>query len=69
MAVTPRRSWKSAFALGSEQHPRLIDIDKQRDVVVATSGGGLVDGDLGDVGGVDPRSPLSDIVVNHAPQA
>ena len=55
-------------AFGGEQHPCLIDIDKQRDVVVTAPGGGLVDGNLGDIGGVDPRSPLSDVVVNHAPQ-
>ena len=55
-------------AFGGEQHPCLIDIDKQRDVVVTAPGGGLVDGDLGDIGGVDPRSSLSDVVVNHAPQ-
>ena len=55
-------------ALSGEQHPRLIDIDKQRDVVVAAPSGGLVDGNLSDVRGVNPRAPLSDVVVNHTPQ-
>ncbi len=30
--------------------------------------GGLVDGNLGDIRSVDPRSPLSNVVVNHPPQ-
>jgi hypothetical protein len=52
-------------ALGGEQHPRPVDIDEQRDVVVAA----LVDGDPDDVRGVDPRSPLRDIVIDHPPQS
>src|SRR5271165_5633946 len=56
------------LAFGGEQHPGLVDIDEQREVVVAAPGGGLVDGDPGHAGGIDPRPRLLDIVVNHAPQ-
>lgn len=55
-------------ALGGEQHPGLIDIDKQRDVVVAAPGRRLIDGDPGHIGGVVPRPRLVDIVVQHTPQ-
>ena len=34
-----------AAAVGDEQHAALIDVDEQRDVVVAAFCGGLVDGD------------------------
>ncbi len=34
-------------AVGDEQHAAAIDVDEQRDVVVAALGGGLVDGDDG----------------------
>ena len=56
------------LALGGEQHPGLVDVDEQRDVVVAAPRGGLVDGDLGDARGVGPRPRLVHIVVQHAPQ-
>jgi hypothetical protein len=35
-------------ALGGQQYPGLVDVDKQRDVVVAASGCGLVDRNAGD---------------------
>ncbi len=43
------------LALGGEQHAGLVDIDEQGDVVVATPGGGLIDGDPGHRRGVGPR--------------
>ena len=55
-------------ALGGEQHPGLVDIDEQRDVVVAAPSGGLVDRDPGDAGGIRPRPALLDVMVDHAPQ-
>jgi hypothetical protein len=55
-------------ALGGEQHPCLVDIDEQRDVVVAAPRGGLIDGDVGHLRGVHARPSLIDVVVNDAPQ-
>ena len=52
------------LALGGEQHPRLVDIGEQRDVVVTVPGGGLVDGDPGHICGVDARPRLIDVVGN-----
>jgi hypothetical protein len=56
------------LALCGEQHAGLVDIDKQRDVVVAAPRGGLVDGDVGHVCGVHARPRLIDVGVNDAPQ-
>ena len=56
------------LALGGEQHAGLVDIDEQRDVVVAAPGGGLIDGDPGHRRGVGPRPRLVHIVMQHAPQ-
>src|SRR5271156_6730253 len=46
----------------------LVDIDEQRDVVVAAPRGGLIDGDVGHLRGVHSRPRLIDVVVNDAPQ-
>ncbi len=55
-------------AFGGEQHSRLVDIDEQRDIVVAAPRGGLVDGDPCDAGGIGARPRLIDVVMDHAPQ-
>ena len=56
-------------AFGGEQHPGLIDIDEQRDIVVASPRGGFVDGDPRDASGVGARPRLIDVVMDHAPQS
>ena len=56
------RDGVGVLALGGEQHPGLVDIDKQRDVVVAAPGRGLVDGDLGHLRGVAARPRLVHIL-------
>ena len=56
-----------AAALGDEQHAALVDVDEQRDVVVAALGGGLVDGDALHVGVVGTLAGLLDPVVQDAP--
>ena len=56
------------LALGGEQHTGLVNIDEQRDVVVAAPGGGLIDGDPGHRRSVGPRPRLIHIVMQHAPQ-
>ncbi len=55
-------------AFGGEQHSRLVDVDEQRDIVVAAPRGGFVDGDPRDAGGVGARPRLIDVVMDHAPQ-
>jgi hypothetical protein len=66
--IAKGRDGLGILALGGEQHPGLVDIDKQRDVVVAAPGGGLVDGELGYRRGVGARTGLVHIMVNHTPQ-
>jgi hypothetical protein len=46
-------------AFGGEQHPRLVDVGKQRDAVVAAPGGGLVDSDPGHLAAPMTRHPRS----------
>ena len=56
-----------AASLGDEQHAALVDIDEQRDVVVAAPGGGLVDGDALHVGVVGSLTGLLHPVVEDTP--
>ena len=55
-------------AFGGEQHPGLLDIDEQRDIVVASPRGGFVDGDPRDASGIGARPRLIDVVMDQAPQ-
>jgi hypothetical protein len=55
------------LAFGREDDAGAIDIDKQRDVVVAASGGGLVDRHPRDSREIGARSGTLDIMVDDAP--
>jgi hypothetical protein len=55
-------------AVGHEQHATLIDVDEQRDVVVAASGGCFVNGDALDGREVGTSASGLDPMVDDAPQ-
>ena len=55
-------------AFGCEHDAGLVDIDKQRDVVVASPGRGLVDCHPPDGRKIDLRPGTIDVMVNDAPQ-
>ena len=55
------------LAVGNEQHTALIDVDKERDVVMATLCSGFIDGDAYHLRIVGMRPRLLDPVVQHTP--
>ena len=61
------RDGHGLLALGREHHTRLVDIDKQRDVVMAAPGGGLVNRHPRDSRQVGVRPGTLHIMVDDAP--
>ena len=55
------------LALGREDDTGAINVDEERDVVVAASGGGLVDRHSRDSREIGARSGAFDVMVNDAP--
>ena len=62
------RDGLGVLAFGREHDAGLVDIDKQRDVVVAAPGGGLVDRHPRDSREIGARPGTLDVMVNDAPQ-
>src|SRR6266404_8400547 len=52
---------RGILAFGGEQHAAAVEIDEQADVVVATAGGGLVEGDARDVGIISSAASLVEV--------
>jgi hypothetical protein len=56
------------LAVGHEQHTRAsVEINEQRDVIVAAARGGLVEGGAGDPAVVVAGTRLIDIMMDHPP--
>ncbi len=55
-------------AFGDVNDAGLVDIDEQRDIIVAAPGCGFINRDAGDVGGIDARAGFFDIMVDYPPQ-
>ena len=65
--IGKRRDGRGVLALGREDDAGAINVDKERDIVVAAPGGGLVDRHSRDGREIGARSGAFDVMVNDAP--
>ena len=66
--IGKRRDGRGVLALGREDDAGAINVDKERDIVVAAPGGGLVDRHSRDGREIAARSGAFDVMVNDPPQ-